>query len=167
VQRVAVVGSGGAGKTTFARELGARTGLPVVHLDHVFWQPGWIELPRDEWSAVQERLVADDRWVIDGNYGGTFDIRFVRADTVIVLALPRVTCVTRAFLRSLRNRGRVVQAEGCPERIDPEFLRWIWRYGKDSRPRLDAALARHQDHLQVVELRSRRAVRRYLAELDA
>jgi adenylate kinase family enzyme len=86
---------------------------------------------------------------------------------VIVLALPRVTCLARASMRSLRNRGRAVQADDCPERIDPEFLRWIWRYRKDSRPRLDDALARHRGHLRVVELKSRRAVRRYLAEVGA
>lgn len=165
MQRVAVVGSGGAGKTTFARELGRRTGLPVVHLDRLFWKPGWVETSRAQWSAVQGRLVAEERWIIDGNYGGTFDIRFARADTVIVLALPRLTCVARAVMRSLRNHGRSVQAENCPERLDPAFLRWIWRYGTDSRPRLDDALARHRGHLQVIELTSRRAVRRYLDEL--
>lgn len=159
VQRVAVVGSGGAGKTTFARELGARTGLPVVHLDHHYWKPGWVETPREEWAAFQDELFSQDRWIADGNYGATFDVRFARADTVIVFALPRLTCVAGALWRSLAHRGTAVQAVGCPERVDVRFLRWIWRYDEDSRPRLDAALARHRRHLDVVELRSRRAGR--------
>lgn len=144
MKRIAVVGPGGAGKSTFARELGMRTGLPVVHLDRRYWRPGWVETPREAWAALQAELFSEDRWIADGNYGGTFDVRFARADTVIVLALPRLTCLVAALRRSLRNRGTEVQAAGCPERVDFRFLQWIWRYEKDSRPRLDAALARHR-----------------------
>lgn len=161
MDRVAVVGSGGAGKSTFAAELGERTGLPVVHLDHHFGQPGWVEMPRDEWRRRQAELFAGDRWIADGNYGGTFDERFSRADTVIVLALPRLACLTGAVKRSALNHGKAVQAEGCPERFQLSFLRWIWNYERDSRPRLDAALGR-QGHLAVVELRSRHAVDGFL-----
>lgn len=169
MNRIAVVGSGGAGKSTFAREVGRRTGLPVVHLDRCYWKPGWVETPREEWAALQAELFndGDDRWVADGNYGGTFDVRFARADTVIVLALPRLTCLAGALRRSLANRGRAVQAAGCPERVDFRFLRWIWRYENDSRPRLDAALDRHRSHLELIELRSRREVRAFLAGLPA
>lgn len=161
VDRVAVVGSGGAGKSTFADALGARTGIPVHHLDRSFWHPGWVETPRDEWRAVQEELLSGDRWIADGNYGGTFDVRFARADTVVVLALSRWRCVPRVLRRSIRNRGRSIQAEGCPERVDPTFVRWVWRYETDSRPRLDAALARHP-HLDVVQLRTPREVSAFL-----
>ena len=161
VDRVAVVGSGGAGKSTFAAALGERTGLPVVHLDRHFWQPGWVETPRDEWRRRQAELFAGDRWIADGNYGGTFDERFSRADTVIVFALPRLTCLAGALKRSTLHHGRAIQAERCPERFQLSFFRWIWNYERDSRPRLDAALARH-GHLDVVELRSRHAVRDFL-----
>lgn len=167
MHRVAVVGPGGAGKSTFARELGRRTGLPVVHLDRHYWQPGWVETPKDEWAALQTELFSRDRWVADGNYGATFDVRFEKADTVIFLALPRLTCVVGAILRSLANRGTAVQAAGCPERLDIAFLQWIWRYEKDSRPRLDAALDRHRDHLELIELHSRREVRAFLARLPS
>ena len=155
VKRVAVVGPGGAGKSVFAEELGRRTGLPVVHLDQHFWKPGWVATPRDEWRRIQLELVAGDRWVVDGNYGGSFDVRFERADTVIVLHPSRLTCLAGALRRWFRNRGEHVQAPGCPEHLDTDFLRWIWRYNHDSRPRLDAALGRHRHHLGVIELRSR------------
>jgi adenylate kinase family enzyme len=162
VQRVAVVGSGGAGKSTFSEELGRRAGIRVVHLDQHFWKPGWVSTPREEWARLQEDLLSDETWIADGNYGGTLDVRLSRADTVIVLALPRWRCTLRALMRSLRNYGKAIQAEGCPERIDFSFLRWVWRYSSDSRPRLDQAIERYRDRLHVVELQSPTAVEAFL-----
>lgn len=162
VHRVAVVGSGGAGKTTFARQLAERIDLPVVHLDRYYWKPGWIPPATNDWVALQVDLVASEGWVIDGNYGGTFDVRFVRADTVIVLALSRWRCVGRALRRLVANREHDLQADGCPERLSLPFLRWIWRYPRDSRPRLDAAIDRHRDHLRVIELTSPSKVKWFL-----
>lgn len=162
MQRVAVVGSGGAGKSTFARALGTATGLPVVHLDRHYWRPGWQPTGPAEWEALQAELVAAESWIIDGNYGSTFDLRFARADTVIVMALPRWRCITRAMRRAARNWGNDIQAAGCPEKVDLEFLRWLWRFPVDSRPRIDAGLARHH-HLRVIELTSPAQVRAYLA----
>jgi adenylate kinase family enzyme len=161
MKRVAIVGPGGAGKSTFARAHGERIDLPVVHLDHHFWKPGWVESPRDEWRQRQLELVAGDRWIADGNYGGTFDERFARADTVIIVARSRLACVTSAIGRTARNHGKAVQAEGCPERFQFAFYRWIWNYERDSRPRLDAALQRH-DLLHVIELRTRKSMDEFL-----
>ena len=162
MERVAVVGCGGAGKSTFASALGDRAGLPVIHLDEHFWHPGWVETPRDEWIEVQRRLVDGERWVIDGNYGGTLDVRFERADTIVVLALPRTTCVAGVLRRVITRHGNEVQAAGCPERFDMTFVRWVWNYDRDSRPRVDAALDRHRDSSTVIELRSRREVAAFL-----
>ncbi len=165
VERVAIVGPGGAGKSTFARALGDVTGLPVVHLDREFWSPGWVECPRDAWRRRQRELCAGDRWILDGNYGGTFDERFARADTVIVIARRTWACVAAAVWRTARHHGEPLQAEGCPERFQLSFYRWIWHYERDSRPRLDTALARH-DHLEIIELNSRRAMRRFFDDRD-
>jgi adenylate kinase family enzyme len=161
MKRVAIVGPGGAGKSTFARELGERIDLPVVHLDRFFWKPGWVETPRDEWREQQSELFAGDRWIADGNYGGTFDERFARADTVIIVSRSRLACVVSAVGRTARHHGKAVQAEDCPERYQLVFYRWIWNYERDSRPRLDAALKRH-DHLDVVELKTRKAMAQFL-----
>ena len=165
MQRVAVVGSGGAGKTRFSDELSRRTGLPVVHLDHLYWSPGWVETPSDEWRvAPQERLKADE-WIVDGNYAGTFDVRFQRSDTIIVLAPSRWTCVARVLRRTLTNHGRSIQAEGCPERIDVKFLKWVWRYQRNSRPVLDAAIREHGASSEVIELSTPREVEQYMDRL--
>ena len=164
-RRIAVVGNGGAGKSTFSQRLGAVLDLPVVHLDREFWRPGWVAPPEDEWRARQERLVAADEWVLDGNYGGTFDLRFARADAVVWLDLHHARCLASAVRRSWRHRGRAVQADGCPERFSLDFYRWIWRYPVDTVPRLLDALAEHGGDLELVRLPSRRAADRLLAHL--
>jgi adenylate kinase family enzyme len=165
VQRVAVVGSGGAGKSTFARALGGVTDIPVIHLDENYWNPGWVGTPRDEWAAIQGALVARDRWIIEGHYANTFDLRFRRADTVIVLALSRRVCIYRVLKRVVLNWHHDTQARGCPEHFDLTFLRWLWDFPQNGRPKLAAALQRHEDHLEVVVLKSSASARRYLAEL--
>jgi adenylate kinase family enzyme len=166
MQRVAIVGPGGAGKSTFADELGRRTGISVVHLDQYFWKPNWVPTPRDEWRELQVGLFSGDRWIADGNYGGTLDARLSRADTVIVLTLPRWQCTWRAFKRSLQHRGEAIQAEGCPERFDLKFLWWVWRYPIDSRPRLNQAIDRFRERLNVVELDSTSAARTFLDQVS-
>jgi adenylate kinase family enzyme len=163
--RVAVVGPGGAGKTTFARRLGERTGLPVIHLDRHFWHPGWLESPREEWRRVQAQLLTGERWIADGNYSGTLDVRLALADTVIVLNPGRLRCVAGVLRRWLRNRGTAIQAPGCPERLDRTFLLWVWRWERDGRNRVVGAIRRHAGHLRVVELRSRGAAEAFLGGL--
>lgn len=165
MKRVAVVGSGGAGKSTFARELGETTKLPVHNLDPLHWLPGWREPPKEDWRAAQVVLAADDEWINEGNYGASFDIRFDRADTVIVLSLDRKICLTRVLMRVLKNWHREIQAPGCPEHLDFKFLRWIWRYSIDSRPRLDEAISRHKETMSVIELNSPKKVRGFLDSL--
>jgi adenylate kinase family enzyme len=168
VEQVAIVGSGGSGKSTLAGAVGVRTGLPVVHLDEHYWRPGWVETPRDAWRARQAELCADDRWIIDGNYGGTIDLRLDRADTLVFLDLPRRVTVPRVLRRWAVNRGRPVQAPGCPERADAAFLRWVWDYPAGGRVRLlDAIHAHRRRDLDVVALRSPRAVRRWLAAVPS
>jgi adenylate kinase family enzyme len=158
VQRVVIVGPGGAGKSTLARRLAARSGLPLIHLDEHFWHPGWIETPRDTWRMRQRELFAGDAWIADGNYSATLDERLPRADTVIFLDFPVWRTIPRALRRSIGQRGTAVQAEGCPERVDVQFLRWIANYRRRSRPVVLAAIAEHAPQARVHVLRNPRAV---------
>ena len=161
MRRVLVVGSPGAGKTVLATRLAATLGLPLVHLDREFHRPGWVEPPLEEWVARVEELIAGEEWVLDGNYGSTMELRLSRADTAIFLDLPTATCVAGVLQRVLRWRGRTRpdMAEGCPEQLDGEFLRYTLRFRRDTRPRVVERLSRFDG--DVVVLRSRRAVRRY------
>src|SRR6185312_15962095 len=130
MERVAIVGVGGAGKSTLAVALGTRTGLPVVHLDRLFWKPGWRASEREELVAAQERaLPVGGRWIADGNYGGTMPFRLARADTIVFLDLSPSRCLARVLSRAWRSRGRVRadMSEGCPERFwDPSYLAFLW-----------------------------------------
>ena len=166
MQRVAIIGTGGAGKSTLARRMGVRLGIEVIHLDQLFWHPGWEPTPSERWRAIQTRLVAGDRWITDGNYVNSMSVRVAAADTVVFVDLPRRITITRAVRRWWRDRGREVQAFGCPERIDWDFLWWMWRFPRASRPRVLATLAQHAgDGTTVVTLRSQSDVDRFLAGL--
>ena len=169
MRRVIVIGSGGAGKSTLAARIGARLQLPVIHLDARHWQAGWRSPPPERWRREVETLVARPAWVMDGNYGGTLDVRMAACDTVVFLDLPRLVCLWRVVARTLRHRGRTRpdMAPGCPERWDWEFLRWVWSYPRLRRPDILRRLAALPAGTRVVHLRSRRAVDTWLASLPS
>jgi adenylate kinase family enzyme len=152
MRRVLVIGIPGAGKSTFARKLAAKTGLPLIHLDAQFWQPGWKVTPHAKWRAKVASLVEGDAWIIDGNYGETLDVRLPRADTVTWFDYPRTICVGRALWRVITTYGRVRDdlAPGCPERFDLEFLRYIWDFNDKLRPQIVAMLEAHGGHLAPI-----------------
>ena len=163
LQRIAIVGSPGSGKSTLARVLGARTGLPVIHMDALYWTPGWVEREGADFRARLTAAAAGDRWIIDGNYSGTMAIRLARADTVVVLDRSRWLCLWRVVKRWLATRGRTRpdMAEGCPEKIDWPFVKFVLDYPTAGALRRDEALAAYGGHAQVVRLRSDAEVRRF------
>ena len=167
MRRVLVIGSGGAGKSTLARGIAERTGLPLVHLDACYWRAGWVEPPADEWVATVARLTAGDAWVMDGNYGGTLDARLAACDTVVFLDLPRLVCLWGVVRRGLRYRGRTRPdlPDGCPEQLSWEFVAWIWTYPRRRRPGVLARLRGLAGERRVVILRSRRAARGWVESL--
>lgn len=167
MKKVVVVGSGGAGKSTFSRRLGEITGLEVIHLDSVYWRPNWTEPPKDAWAATVARLIQRDSWIMDGNFGGTRELRMRAADTIIFLDLPRRLCLYRGAKRAILyyGRRRPDMAGGCNERLDREFLLWIWNYPKTSRVRLLAELEKLPNK-RIVVLRSRADVRKFLLDLE-
>jgi adenylate kinase family enzyme len=123
MKKVLVIGSGGAGKSTFAEQLFARTGLPLIHLDALYWRPGWEETPKAEWMSLIGRIVGEPEWIMDGNYGGTLDQRLEACDTAILLDTSPWRCLWRVVGRRIRHGGksRPGLAAGCHERLDATF----------------------------------------------
>lgn len=140
MERILVMGSSGSGKSTFARRLGAVTGIPVVSLDALYWKPGWTAPDAAEFETRATEATRQPRWIMDGNYrsSGAGDLRRSLADTVIWFDLPRRTCMMGIMSRIATSYGRVrpEMAAGCPEQIDFEFFRYVWTYPELQRPRL-------------------------------
>jgi adenylate kinase family enzyme len=146
MKRVAVVGCPGAGKTVFCRELAKKNSLPVVHLDTYYLdesKPYYYARDRKAWLNKIKELVAKNKWIIDGNFGSTFKQRFARADTIIFLDYPRYLCVWRILKRrfEFRNKRRQEVPEDWQEKIDYEFLRYVWKFNRVSRPKVIDALS--------------------------
>lgn len=155
-RRIAVIGSSGSGKSTLSRTLGELSGLPIVHLDKEYWQPGWVEPGRDGWNARLADLTARPEWIIDGQYGSSLLPRLQRADLAIFLDLPTRVCLWRIARRTIGTYGRVRpdMGEGCPERINLEFIHFVATFRRLQRPKIVAAL--DGSGVSTVWLRSRR-----------
>jgi adenylate kinase family enzyme len=169
-RRVLVDGMAGSGKSTFARALSARTGLPVIHLDAHYWKPGWVKPSEDAWRETQRTLLAGDAWIMDGNDLQTLELRLERADTVVLLGTPWWRCACRAFMRGLRKPVGEMP-EGCEDsawrrlRDEWRLVGVIWRDRGSEPERGRAIVAEHGRHAALHVLGSNRAAREFLDSL--
>ena len=176
MRRVSVVGTSGAGKSTFAFALAGVLGVPWVELDSVYHQADWTPLPVSEFRSRVLAVASGPCWVIDGSYSAVRDLVWARADTVVWLDLPRRTVMRRLIWRTLRRvAGRVELWNGNRERWRNVFtwddqesvIAWAWKTHGSRRERYAAALADPANrHLRLVRLRSPRAARRFLRDLS-
>ena len=166
MNRIIVLGSSGSGKSTLARRIGELLDIEVIHLDSYYWQPNWVATPEDEWTEKVEELLGRDRWVMDGNYPSSLELRVGYADTVIFMDQSRWVCLWRCIKRFAMHRGenRPELAEGCNEKIDLDFLKWIWNYPRDVKPKIQSLLKQHLEK-QVVWLKSSKEVDIFLAQI--
>ena len=143
MKRALILGSPGAGKSTFAHGLAQQAGLPLFHMDKLHWLPGWIERDRDEARKVLLDVLAQDRWIIDGNYGSSLPLRLDRADLVVWLDYPTILCLGRVFKRWWQYRGqtRPDMTDGCTENLNFEFLHYVLTFRRAWQARNAAALA--------------------------
>ncbi|MBC8530750.1 DNA topology modulation protein [Gehongia tenuis] len=136
--KIAVLGYSGSGKSTLAGRLGEYFQVPVLHLDAVNFLPHWQERDEEEGRAMVRAFMERDGWVIDGNYRRFLQAeRLAAADWIIFMDFPRRVCFYRAFRRYLTFRGRVRDsiAEGCEEKFDWTFAKWILVDGRKRRVR--------------------------------
>ena len=151
-QRVLILGCPGSGKTTVARALAARSGLPRTSVDDLYWKAGWQRPSRPEFEARLRRFIDEDRWILDGNYADSIDCRLARADTVIWIDAPSLVCLRRVLLRTLMRALGARTSLPREVALDPSyrarlhldfgFLRYVARFEREVRPALLQRLER-------------------------
>lgn len=165
--KIAVMGYSGSGKSTLAEFLGRRHSIDVLHLDRVQFTEGWRERDRDEARALVRRFMeAHDSWVIDGNYRGfCWQERLEQADCIVLMEFGRLDCLARVLkrTRAYYGRSRPDLAPGCPERLDPEFLRWVVWDGRTRERREMFEQVRDGYGGKVVRLRNQRELDAFMA----
>jgi adenylate kinase family enzyme len=146
VKKVIIIGSGGAGKSTLARKLGEVIGIKVHHLDALYWKPGWKMTGKDEWEEIVLKIIKEETWIIDGNFGGTMDIRAQAADTVIFLDYSTTRCLYGIIKRRITYHGRTRpdMNEGCPEKLDWQFIKWVAEYKRKKAPAIIEKLEQYR-----------------------
>ena len=166
MERILIIGCSGSGKSTLARALKDKLGLPVVHLDQLWWQPGWEHVSREKFDERLDLALTMDRWIIDGNFSRTMPQRLGRCDTVIYLDFSRRECLLGLAQRLAGNWGKVRpdMVPGCPERFDWEFVKWIWNFNRNNRSRNYAWLDQAKQ-AKIIVLKNRREVDAFLQTL--
>ena len=167
MKRVMIIGCSGSGKSSLALKLGEKTGLPVVHMDQLYWQPKWVMRSDEAISELVADAISRDTWIFDGNYSRNFNERAARSDTIIFLDIPRWLCLFRVTKRALSQLGksRSDMADDCPERIDGafwEFLKFIYNYPANGRLRALKLLEEAPENAAVFHLRTRSDVDQFL-----
>ena len=161
MKRVMIIGCPGSGKSTFARALAAKTGLPLHYLDMMYWNPDRTIKPKEEFRAALRETVALPEWIIDGNYGSTLEIRMEACDTVIFLDFPVEVCISGVEERRGKPRPDMPWVEVEP---DLEFIEFIKKYNEESRPKVIELLEKYKEK-SIIIFKSRAEADEYLRRL--
>jgi adenylate kinase family enzyme len=163
--RILVIGCSGGGKSTLSQKLAQHFGLRYISIDRdIFWLPGWKERPRPEQRQIIAEMVAEESWIMDGSNPSTFDLRLPRTDLIIWVRVSRFVCIWSVCKRWLTffGRTRPEMAAGCIEKLDWAFVRFIWTYDQKFAARFVAGIGEYGPQVPVLELKSRREMRRLL-----
>ena len=160
-EHILIIGCPGSGKRTLARKLQELTGLPLVHLDLLYWNADRTTVPKEIFLKRLDKALKKDRWIIDGNYLSTMELRLARCDRVIFLDLPTQVCLEGVRSRMGKERPDMPWIE---IEEDPEFLSFIKDFQEKSRPVIRSLLERYPNVEQII-LTSREETERYLASL--
>lgn len=167
MQKILIIGCSGAGKSTLARKLHAVTRLPLIHLDQYYWKPGWVEPDWAEWRRMIRELVDRPAWIMDGNFGGTMDLRIGSADLVIYLDYPTWKCLWRVLKRVFRYHGqeRPDMPKGCPEKWDLDFLHYVATFNLTRRKPLLAKLDAYRHDKEILIFNTDKQAAEFLEKL--
>ncbi len=163
--RISVIGCSGGGKSTLSQVLARRLNATYLCMDRqFFWLPGWVLRPREEQRALIAEAVKGERWIMDGTNPSGFDIRLPRSQMVIWVRVPGRVCLWSVVWRWMKHRGRTrpEMTPGCPEKVDLDFLRYIWSFEARHAPLIIANIEAHGPQVPVLILKSRGEMRRLL-----
>lgn len=166
--RVAIIGSAGSGKTTFAKTLGSLLGRQVVHLDKILWGENWTQLTHEQQTQILAPVVDSDQWIVDGLWASTLEMRYKRATLVIFLNYKPSLCAWRAFTRSVKHRGKQRDdlATGCVEKINPPFYKYILTFRKHSLPKI-VAMQQAYPNVPVIAFTTPKQTQQFVEQLQA
>ena len=162
MQRIMILGSSGSGKSTLARQLSGITGIPAFYMDGLRFTENWVLIPKDEFRAKQSDIVSKESWIFEGNTLSTLEQRIDRADTIVFIDYNRFFCIYRIVKRrvQIRKKPRLELPQGCKDKIDREFLSWVWNYPKRSRPKIIKAI--YASGKTIYHLKTRKQVREFI-----
>ena len=162
MKKILILGSCGAGKSTLAKRLHKLLDIPIIHLDEHYWKPNWTRPERDEWQEKVANLVKGEKWIMDGNYRSSLDIRLPQADTVILLDFPPSVCFYRLLKRRLK-KDRADKIAGCKERINFELLKWVlWTFPRINRKEIGKKIESVKKQKEIFILKSNEDVELFL-----
>ncbi|MDN4618943.1 DNA topology modulation protein [Paenibacillus sp. PsM32] len=167
MDRVIVIGCSGSGKSTLSQKLHKILQLPIIHLDRYYWQANWQSTEQEAWDQKVTEFALTDRWIIDGNYSRTLDIRIGRADVIVFLDMPRWLCMYRIMKRRIQYHGRTRPDlnKDCPEKLDIGFIKWVWNYRKRNRVKTLEKLKQVKEHQNVVIIRNKKQLEEWIEQL--
>jgi adenylate kinase family enzyme len=173
VRRIALLGPAGAGKSWLGRQLAELLGVPVIHLDRLYWKAGWVATPDPEWQAIQAREAERESWIADGIQEGRIgaSLWLDEADTIVFMDASPLTSVWRVTRRRLKAADGPEMPADCEPapfyKAFPRFLSFLRHYRRLVRPEVLADLARREQGQQVAILRTKEDVQRFLASVKA
>lgn len=168
--KIAVIGYSGSGKSTLAQYIAEMYCLPVLHLDTVHWLAGWRERDADSKDRIIRAFLDENTsWVIDGNYSKLyFERRMLEADKIIFMNFNRFSCFFRALKRYFANKGktRISMTEGCDEKFDVEFVKWILHDGRthSAKSKYKKVIAQYPE--KTIVIKSQRELTKYKNNID-
>ena len=163
MKKIIVIGSPGSGKSTFARKLRDKTGLPLYYLDTIWHRPDKSTVPREEFDAELDKILKSDAYIIDGNYSRTLEWRFKECDTVFFMDIPTEICLEGAMSRIGKKREELPWTE---TELDPEFKEWILGFPTRSLPTVLSLIEKYKDEKTVIVFKTREESDRYIESLS-